>query len=212
MTKGLGFFPLGMVDQHFNTRARIGRLCVALMHVQKQFNTGFGIDENTALIYIGRQKILKVAGASGVTIINTSEASISYVQKLPHIQNLKVSYLQDGDCYDITNHKIIPEKVKKPTRGNEYYKVQNPGQAGVLSGYSGNFRDLLTINLMDNKGADKVQNISFYTLDSGFLVSLTKTAESEGFYTDKPKGDDRYTVINILMDITPVQVTISPLK
>ncbi|MFZ4704789.1 MAG: cyanophycinase [Bacteroidales bacterium] len=212
MTKGLGFFPLGMVDQHFNARARIGRLCVALMHVKDQFNGGFGIDENTALIYIGKQKLLKVAGASGVTILNTSEASISYVQNLPLIQNLKVSYLEEGDSYDITNHKIIPAEGKKPTRGNEYYKIQNPGQAGVLSGYSGSFRDLLTVNLIDNKSADKTQNISFYKDDSGFLVTLTKNTESAGYYTDKPNGNDRYTVENIRMDITPVNITLSPLK
>lgn len=212
MTKGLGFFPLGIVDQHFNTRARIGRLCVALMHVQKQFNTGFGIDENTALIYIGRQKLLEVAGASGVIMINTAEAGISSVQNLPFIQNLSVSYLQEGDSYDFANHKIIPAEGKNPTRGNEYYKVQNPGQVGVLSGYSGSFTDLITKNLIDNKEAGKVQNISFFTPESGFMVSLTKTPESEGFYTDKPKGDDRYTVTNIRMDIIPVQITISPLK
>lgn len=212
MTKGLGFFPLGMVDQHFDKRARIGRLCVALMHVKNRFNLGFGIDENTALIYIGRQKLLKVAGASGVTLINTSDASLAYVQKLPSIQNLTVSYLEDGDSYDIVNHKIIPAEGKKPTRGNEYYKVQNPGQAGVLSGYSGRFTDLITKNLMDNKDAVQVQNISFFKPESGFMVSLTKTPESEGFYTDKPNGDDRYTVTNVRMDITPVQITISPLK
>lgn len=212
MAKGLGFFPVGMVDQHFNTRARIGRFCVAMMHEKDRFNLGFGIDENTALIYIGKQKLLKVAGASGVAMINTAGASVSYAQKLPHIQNLKVSYLQDGDSYDFINHKVIPAIGKNPTRGKENYNVQNPGQAGVLSGYTGTFRDLITINLIDNKGTGKVQNISFCNADSGFLVSLTKTAESEGFYTDKPNGDDRYTVTNILMDITPVQLTISPLK
>jgi cyanophycinase len=37
MTKGLGFFPLGIVDQHFNKRARIGRLIVALMNEKPRF-------------------------------------------------------------------------------------------------------------------------------------------------------------------------------
>jgi len=212
MAKGLGFFPLGMVDQHFNTRARIGRLCVALMHEKKKFDTGFGIDENTALIYIGKQKLLQVAGTSGVTIINTSDADLSYVQKLPVIQNLKVSYLEDGDAYDIITKKIIPAEEKKPTRGNEYYKIENPGQAGVLSGYSGSFRDLITVNLMDNKSADKVQNISFYKKDSGFRVTLSKNEESTGYYTDKPNGDDRYTISNVRMDITPVQIEISTMQ
>jgi hypothetical protein len=65
---------------------------------------------------------------------------------------------------------------------------------------------------MDNKSADMVENLSFYEAGAGFMVKFTKTAQSEGFYTDKPNGDDRYTVTNITMDITPVQVSITPLK
>ncbi len=212
MTSGLGFFPLGIVDQHFSQRARIGRLITALFHEKARFNLGFGIDENTALIYNGKEKILKVAGAGGVTMINTIKATISYLQNLPKIENLNISYLEDGDVYDFTNGKITPANGKKSTKGNEYYNIKNPGQAGVFSGQTANFKDLITKNLIDNKGTEKVQNISFFEENSGFLVTLTKTPESEGFYTDKPSGNDRYTVTNILMDVTPVQVLVTPLK
>jgi len=212
MTSGLGFFPLGIVDQHFSQRARIGRLITALFHEKARFNLGFGIDENTALIYNGKEKILKVAGAGGVTMINTIKATISYLQNLPKIENLNISYLEDGDVYDFTNGKITPANGKKSTKGNEYYNIKNPGQAGVFSGQTANFKDLITKNLIDNKGTEKVQNLSLFEENSGFLVTLTKTPESEGFYTDKPSGNDRYTVKNILMDITPVQVSITPLK
>lgn len=212
MSKGLGFFPLGIVDQHFEQRSRIGRLVVALMNEKPRFNIGFGIDENTALIYIGSQNLVKVAGASGVTIINATNASLSYIQGLPHIENLLVSLLEEGDSYDGTTGQISPSVGKKPTRGNEYYNIENPGQAGILSANSTIFRDLVTINLIDNKGADTVQNVSFVDQNSGYLVTFIKTPLSAGFYTDKPDGEDRYTVTDLRMDITPVQVTISPLK
>ncbi len=212
MTSGLGFFKLGIVDQHFSQRARIGRLITALFYEKARFNHGFGIDENTALIYNGKQKILKVAGAAGVIFINTKQASISYIQNLPKIENLTVSYLEDGDVYDFTNGTIVPVEGKKSTRGNEYYNIKNPGKTGVLSGYSTTFKDLITKNLMDNKAAEMVENLSFYEAGAGFMVKFTKTPQSEGFYTDKPNGDDRYTVTNIVMDITPVQVSITPLK
>ena len=212
MAKGLGFFPLGIVDQHFEKRCRLGRLVVALMREKPAFNTGFGIDENTALIYIGSQNLVKVAGASGITIINASKATISYVQNLPEIENLSVSYLEREDSYDGTSGIITPALGKKPTRGNEYNNIQNPGQAGILSANSTSFRDLITINLMDNKGADTVRNVSFSDQNSGFLVTLTKTPSSAGFYTDKPKDEDRYTIFNVRMDISPVQVSISALS
>ncbi len=212
LTKGLGFFPFGIVDQHFDQRGRIGRLIVALLHEKNRFNIGFGVDENTALIYIGKQKELKVAGASGVTFINTAEVIYTNNVGLPNIENLIVSRLEDGDSYDLTTGTIIPAEGKKSTIGNEYYNIENPGQAGILSGYSSEFRDLLTVNLMDNKGASIVQNLSFYDQLNGFQVTLSKTMNSKGFYTDQPDGEDHYTIANVRMDITPVQVAVIPRK
>jgi cyanophycinase len=212
MTRGMGFFPAGIVDQHFHKRARIARLVVALMNEKPRYTLGFGIDENTALIYLGSQNLVKVAGAAGVTIINAKNAGISYLQKLPDIENLMVSYLDEGDSYDVATGLITPAADKKPTRGNEYYKVHNPGQAGMLSGYSNSFPDLVTVNLIDNKGSDIVRNISFYNENEGFLVTLSKTPTSEGYYADRPGDGDHYTVTNIRLDITPVKVTVTPLK
>jgi cyanophycinase len=185
---------------------------VALMHERTRFNMGFGIDENTALIYLGSKDMVKIAGAGGVTIINTQDARFSYVKELPCIENLLVSYLGEGDTYDIKTGIVTPAEGKKPTRGNEYYNISNPGQAGVLSANSTAFSNLATISLIDNKGAEVVKNISLSDQESGFMVTLYKTPVSEGFYTDKPDDEDHYTVINLRMDIVPVQVTISILK
>lgn len=210
LTHGLGFFPLGIVDQHFNARARLARLIVAMLYDSKKTQTGFGVDENTALIYIGKQKILKVAGAAGVTIVNTSDATISQIQNLPKIENVMISYLEDGDTYDIISGKITPASVKKLTKGNEYYDISNPTQAGMFSGTASNFLNLITVSLIDNKAVDKVTNLNFTGKDSGFLVTMSKTPLSSGYYTDKPT--DRYTVTTIRMDIDPVKFTIEPLK
>jgi cyanophycinase len=212
MTRGLGFFPLGIVDQHVNKRARIGRLIVALMKGKPKFNLGFGIDENTALIYISSQNLVKVAGVSGVTIINTTAATVSYFEKLPKIENLSVSYLDEGDSFDVETGIIIPAADKRPTLGKEYYNIQNPGQAGILSGYSNSFLDLITVNLMDNRGADTIHNISFYDHTAGFQITLSKTTSSAGYYVDRPGDGDHYTVTNIRMDITPVHISVTPMS
>jgi cyanophycinase len=212
LTHGLGFFPLGMVDQHFNARARLARLIMAMMHDPKNTTIGFGVDENTALIYNGKLKILQVAGTDGVTIVNTSKAAISQVQNLPLIENVLISYLDEGDVYDIISGKIIPAKGKKNTIGNEYYNNVNPALGGMFSGSATNFLNLVTVHLMDNKAVDKVQNINFTDKETGFLVTLGKIPESKGFYTDKPGGVERYTVIDIRMDIAPVKITLTPIK
>ncbi|MEI6433699.1 MAG: cyanophycinase [Bacteroidota bacterium] len=211
MSPGLGFFPYGIVDQHFNQRARIGRLIVALMNEKNRFTLGFGVDENTALIYLGKQNLVKVAGASSVTIIKTAEAGISYIQNLPEIKNLLVSSLDNGDTFDPVTGIITPTGDKKSTRGNEYYNVENPGQAGIFSSHSASFHDLITVNLIDNKGADTVHNLSFFNDSSGFIVTLSKIPISAGFYCDRQNEGDRYTVTNIRMDVSPVHISITPL-
>ena len=212
LTHGLGFFPLGMVDQHFNARARLARLVMVMMHEKKTVNLGFGVDENTALIYNGKLKTLKVAGAAGVTMVNTTDATFSQVQNLPLIKNVTISYLDEGDVYDISTKKIIPAEGKKSTIGNEFYNVSNPAQAGMFSGSATNFLNLITVNLIDNMAVNKVSNLNFTGADAGFLVTFSKTPESKGFFTDKPTGKDKYTVIGIRMDIEPVQITTTPLK
>jgi cyanophycinase len=210
LTHGLGFFPAGMVDQHFDTRARLARLVLAMMQDPKTVNIAFGVAENTALIYYGKQKTLKVAGAAGVTIVNTSKATLTYAQNLPKVENVMLSYLDEGDVYDITTQTIIPAEGKKSTIGHEYYNNANVLQTGMFSGSSTNFLNLITVSLIDNKAVDKVQNINFTDKETGFLVTLSKTPESKGFYTDKPV--DKYTVTGIRMDIEPVKITLTPIK
>ena len=80
----------------------------------------------------------------------------------------------------------------------------------MFSGSASNFLNLITVSLIDNKTADKVQNINFTDKDTGFLVTLSKTPGSKGFYTDKPA--DKYTVLDIRMDIEPVKIALTPVK
>jgi hypothetical protein len=80
----------------------------------------------------------------------------------------------------------------------------------MFSGTATNFLNLVTVNLMDNKAVDKVQNINFVDKDSGFLVTFSKTPESTGFFTDQPGGKDRYTLTGIRMEIAPVKIVVSP--
>ncbi|MBM3436571.1 MAG: cyanophycinase [Bacteroidetes bacterium] len=212
MTRGLGFFPAGMIDQHVDARGRLGRLIVALIASKDKFHFGFGIDENTALVYESNRNFVKIAGEGGVTIFDISGASVRSVDSYPCIENIRIHYLENGDSFDLASGNIQPQEGKKSTIGNEYYNIENPGQAGIFSGYSAGFHDLITINLLDNKGTDRVQNLSFFDEHQAFQITLYKTAESKGFYTDEPDDKDHYTVVNVQMDLVPVQISVSPLK
>jgi cyanophycinase len=209
LTNGLGFFSEGIVDQHFNARARIGRLAMALMHSTARYSMAFGVDENTVMIYSATDRTVSVAGKAGVTILNASAATLEYKAGLPVIKNLSVSYIEEGDTFHLASGLITPEKGKKPTRGNEYYNRPNPPQGGVLSPNGAVFPDIITINLIDNKGTDTVSNISFADHGAGFRVTFTKKPESIGYYAESKDEEDLYTVGNVRLDIEPVRIVVS---
>lgn len=209
LTKGMGFFPEGIVDQHFNQRARIGRLAVALMNARENFNHAFGVDENTALIYSAAERKISVAGANGLTILNAKDAIWTRHDKLSDIQNLSLSYLENGDAYLVNTGELIPASGKKATRGNEYFQREHPAQAGILSSNSFTLRNAITMNLMDNKGTDHVSNLSFTDEENAFLITFTRKTTSQGYYYKNANKEGEYSVFDIRMDIHPVRVTIT---
>jgi cyanophycinase len=212
LSRGLGFFPEGIIDQHFNARARLGRLIVALMNSKDRFKLAFGVDENTALIYSASGRSIQLAGEAGVTIIDASEATISYVGNLPDISNLSISYLEEGDTYVIPTGEISPAPGKKATRGNESYKRENPAQGGILSPNGATFLDVITINLIDNKAAESISNLSFTGNEIGFLLTFTKKPGSQGYYAENTSEEDQYTVSDIRLDISPVKVIVTKIQ
>jgi len=70
LTAGLGFLPHAIVDQHFSQRARLGRLVRALACSDAAIRTGYGIDENTALLVDLVDGAQRVLGAGTVTRID----------------------------------------------------------------------------------------------------------------------------------------------
>ena len=208
ISRGMGFFPEGIIDQHFTARARLGRLIIALMHSDEKYNMAFGVDENTALIYSAADRTIQVAGTGGITIIDASRASMEMKDNLPVISNLSISYLEQGDIFLAATKTIIPEEGKKATVGHESTNRKNLFLGGILSPSSGSFQDIITYNLIDNAGSESISNLSFTGDGAGFLLTFSKKPESQGYYLDKDE-EDHYTVSDIRLDITPVKVTIT---
>lgn len=103
ITKGLGFFKFGIIDQHFDEESRLGRLLEALL--DKKVNKGFGISEDTAMICDIKTGDITIAGSGRVTIIDTSNAVRTKIGSLSKISNAKVNYLTNKEIYSIyKNH------------------------------------------------------------------------------------------------------------
>lgn len=84
LSHGLGFLPGGIVDQHFNRRARLQRLLAAMEDAGE--NEGFGISEDTALEVSLSDRALRVHGSAYVMHLTRSGGTIT-INKLTAAQH-----------------------------------------------------------------------------------------------------------------------------
>lgn len=84
LSRGLGFLPGGIVDQHFNRRARLQRLLAAMEDADE--NEGFGISEDTALEVSLSDRALRVHGSAYVMHLTRSGGTIT-INKLTAAQH-----------------------------------------------------------------------------------------------------------------------------
>jgi cyanophycinase len=105
MAPGLGFMKNVIIDQHFAERGRIGRLLGAISQNPKYL--GIGIDEDTAIIVKGDEK-LSVIGCGTVYVIDARGATESNISECDEdralsIFNVKIHLLSQGDSFDIAS-------------------------------------------------------------------------------------------------------------
>ena len=155
LAQGLGFFPHAIIDQHFDRKARFGRLIVAAELNKATYPLGFGIDENTALVYTAHNNSAQVIGAGAVTAIDVSNAGRIKNPHGYHIENVRISVMQGGDRYHFDTEQFVDNPLKSATVGHEYLNLAKPVVSGVFSRNS-RLKDMLTFDLVDNKGSKEV--------------------------------------------------------
>lgn len=129
--QGLGFFPHGLVDQHFIKRGRLARLVVAMAHAGK--TRGFGVDENTALIVDG--SIGRVFGEYGVFFLDMQNATIDFDAHC--YDNIRLSYLDDGDSIDLRTFMPKPGESKRRVKKSEIaYRAPAKSQRNAFGAYA----------------------------------------------------------------------------
>lgn len=96
---GIGFLRGAVVDQHFLARGRIGRLITAVLDLD-EFDLGFGIDENTALVVDGFEA--QASGESGVLVVDAGTAE----RDGRSATNVRLHLLAAGDHYDIESRHV----------------------------------------------------------------------------------------------------------
>ncbi len=131
MGEGLGFFPHGIVDQHFIKRGRLARLVVAMAHAKQK--RGFGIDENTALLVDG--DTARVCGEYGVFFVDMRRADID--APASRFDQIRLSYLDDGDAIDLKSFVMTAAESKRRVRKSEIaYRAPLRSQRNAFGAYA----------------------------------------------------------------------------
>ncbi len=212
LAPGLGFFPHGIVDQHFDRRARLGRLTRALLApgVRDHFTRGFGIDEDTALIVDLARGTGRAVGAGSVTLINTGQASVSDVRGRLHADRVVIGFANSGDQLALDTQAITPAPFKRPLEGREYWNHQvSDGGGMALPGQT--VEDVLGNDLLDNRGTRRLERLTLSGTE-GVLFRFTQNEGSRGWMGQDPDGRRRYTVSGVEFAIRPVRVRVQELR
>ncbi|MGC3787715.1 cyanophycinase [Priestia aryabhattai] len=212
--KGLGFFQHGIIDQHMDERARLGRLAVAAYNAErdKEKNFAYGVDEDTAMVVNNKDQKVEVVGRSGVAVLDMSKAKLISKQKVRSgLENIKVSYLSPGDKinYHLKSFEFPNDKVE--TKGFEYYSFNALPATGVFTPY-GRLKAYLSYSFVDNKSMKSANSYVYDSKGSGYEIAFQKDNDTNGYwrYTDGQKDD--YSIVNVRMDITPKTVKFQPDK
>ena len=209
---GLGFLDRDwFVEQHCLARGRFARAIVAMR--SHCFPYGIGIDEDTAVV-VANGKQARVIGSRGVLIIDSSRAVSSTDLRGFNLKHVKLHYLERGDAVDLGTREVTlsPEKLAgrkvDPLAPNFMPNFEQHLFYNDILGPS-TLTELM-VKLIDGKFGDAI-GLAFDGLAArsaptrGFEFHFRRERDSVGYHTEASGGDD-YSVLNIYLDIRPIEV------
>ncbi len=195
LTEGLGFLENGVVDQHFDRKARLGRLVRALAATGQA--RGFGIDENTALLVQPGFDTATVLGGGSVVLLDAKNARFSF-DSGTLASGLRLGVIAPGVRFRLSDFSLL-DGQGDATVGNEYFGYE-PLQGGGMALANSRLNQALGFDLLDN---DSVKQLDRYSIDDEgriIVYRFRQTADSAGYWSSEGSAD-RYTVVNVGLDI-----------
>ncbi|MGL4576133.1 MAG: cyanophycinase [Burkholderiaceae bacterium] len=207
LAPGLGFIgPDVFVDQHLLMRGRFARMLPAML--AKGYKIGLGVDENTALVVKSGEA--EVVGASGVLMIDLSQATRDASASAFNVKNAKLSYLERGDKVALATREVTPAKAK---RDDETINPNAPDfkpRSTDVRFYPAILGRLTLVELMTHfidNAEREVMGLAFGGPQDphGFEFKFRKGPDTRGYATGQFGGND-VTVVNLYLDVAPVQM------
>lgn len=212
LRSGLGFFRYGIIDQHFDRKARFGRLVVATQLHREFYPVGYGIDEDAALVYYPQTQEIEALGLGGITIIDVRDANKIANPHGYHIEGVRVSFIQGADRYHVKEHRYIPNPLKSATIGNEYLSIEAPVIVSGVFSRNSRLKDLIGFDLVDNKGTAEVLSYLHQGEGLGFTLRFRQDERTEGYWQYLDGMKDNSSAAFVQLDIVPSRFSITELQ
>jgi cyanophycinase len=202
ITDGLGFIGEDVfIDQHLLVRGRFARMLPAML--KKGYKLGLGIDEDTAMVVLPNRDV-EVVGYKGALVLDLANANVH--EGAFNVSDVRVSYLDNGDRWNILTHEFTPSEDKadgKLDPSRPYYR--EPLFTADILGNS-TVVDLMS-KLIDSDQPEAIGitlgSPNGVQPDLGFEFRFTRTAESVGYQS---VSTDAYSIVNLRLDIRPILI------
>jgi cyanophycinase len=202
ITDGLGFVGDDVfIDQHLLVRGRFARMLPAML--KKGYKLGLGIDEDTAMVVLPNRDV-EVIGYKGALVLDLSGATVH--EGAFNVTNVRVSYLDNGDRFNILTHECTPSDDKADNKldpSRPYYR-EPLFTADILGNSS--VVDLMS-KLIDSDQPDAIGitlgSPNGVQPDLGFEFRFTRTDDSVGYQSSSMES---YSIYNVRLDIRPILI------
>ena len=202
ITDGLGFIGDDVfVDQHLLVRGRFALMLPAML--AKGYKLGLGIDEDTAMVVLPNRDV-EVIGYKGALVLDLANASAR--EGAFNVSNVRVSYLDNGDRFNILTHEFTPSEDKadgKLDPSRPYYR-EPLFSADILGNTT--VVDLMS-KLIDSDQPEAIGitlgSPNGVQPDLGFEFRFTRAADSVGYSS---ASTDAYSIYNLRLDIRPILI------
>jgi cyanophycinase len=206
---GLGLVDDIILDSHYETRGRMGRLIDAAVLTQN--NYGIGISERTAVILTPDNSI-EVVGYGDVIFADLKNARIiNKINDPLHVRDICINLFTHGDTYNIASDKFTPNEKKTSIINTPYFDANDYYIS--LNVFKEHETSHIMINYMLDNEAKDVIAISDYDKqyrpgDVSSFVRYVETEKTESWFCKLNLEDEQlnsYSGTNVLLDIIPLK-------
>ncbi|WP_309627798.1 cyanophycinase [Brevundimonas sp.] len=206
---GAGFFTDGIIDQHFDRQARLGRLSRAVTESPGD-RFGYGIDENTALVVDTATHTATVRGVGTVTMIDDAQASRAEGPDFA-VTGLRLSIAASGDRIDLASGDVTPAAGRHGSPMADLAPPSGDG-AGVGPAYPARpLVDLLDQALIETN-ASALDRISLGDAGAAVRFRFEETDRTSAMSGRGSEPGAGLTLRDLRFSIIPVAVTVQDIR